>query len=151
MRLDSWFVGLSVMALVGFSSPASASTDAVKTNSASSTLKLMVTVQKVTLKPVQNAAAAACAAGSDYSMSFGRVGIAARNACGARVEPTSPGGSPSAQYTVLTPAFQNQSVSSVSGTEGSGYIGVTVQPASSGKSTASGWASPMMTHTITAP
>jgi hypothetical protein len=153
MRTHSWFIGL-LLALVGFSNPALASTDAVNASSVSTTLRLNVTVQRVTLKPVQGAATSACGVHtSDYSMSFGRVGAAAINMplCGSELKPMSSGGSPAAHYTVVTPVFTNHAASTASGIQSSGYVGVTARPTKSRKATVSAWDAATVTHTITAP
>src|SRR5438034_2793805 len=109
------FVGLSLVALVGFSTSAFASTEAANASTISPTLVVGATVQKaIRLTLSQGASGSACTvtAASDYSMSFGNVDALAINngTCGSKFAPTTAGTSPSAYYTdyKLTPVFTNQ-------------------------------------------
>jgi len=108
-------MSVSLVALVGLSSPAFASTDAVNASTVSPTLAVSATVQKaLRLTLSQGASGTACAVttASDYSMTFGNVDALGINTptCGAKFDPTTPGTTPSAYYTdyKLTPVFTNQ-------------------------------------------
>jgi hypothetical protein len=108
-------MGLPLVALVGFSTSAVASTEATGASTVSPTLAVSATVQKairLTLSQGPSGTACAVTTASDYSMTFGTVdalGINAPN-CGAKFAPTNPGTDPSAYYTDyrLTPVFTNQ-------------------------------------------
>jgi len=115
MRRYLRFMSVSLVALVGLSSPAFASTDAVNASTFSPTLAVSATVQKaLRLTLSQGASGTACAVttASDYSMTFGNVDALGINTptCGAKFDPTTPGTTPSAYYTdyKLTPVFTNQ-------------------------------------------
>jgi len=115
MRRYLRFMSVSLVALVGLSSPAFASTDAVNASTVSPTLAVSATVQKaLRLTLSQGASGTACAVttASDYSMTFGNVDALGINTptCGAKFDPTTPGTTPSAYYTdyKLTPVFTNQ-------------------------------------------
>ena len=109
------FIGLSLMAVVGVSTPALAATTAVNASTVSPTLVVSATVQKaigLTLSTGTGGGACTVTTASDYSMSFGNVDALGINTptCGAKFDPTTPGSSPSAYYTDyrLTPSFTNQ-------------------------------------------
>jgi hypothetical protein len=115
MRRYLRFVGFPMLALVAFSTPALASTEAANASSISPTLVVGATVQKaIRLTLSQGASGVACTvtAGSDYSMSFGNVDALAINngTCGTKIAPATAGTSPSAYFTdyKLTPVFTNQ-------------------------------------------
>jgi len=115
MRRYLRFMSVSLVALVGLSSSAFASTDAVNASTVSPTLAVSATVQKaLRLTLSQGASGTACAVttASDYSMTFGNVDALGINTptCGAKFDPTTPGTTPSAYYTdyKLTPVFTNQ-------------------------------------------
>jgi hypothetical protein len=108
-------MSVSLVALVGLSSPAFASTEAVGVSTVSPTLAVTAVVQKaIRLTLSQGASGTACTVttASDYSMTFGTVDALGINAptCGAKFTPTVPGTDPSAYYTdyKLTPVFTNQ-------------------------------------------
>ena len=115
MRMSFRFGGLSLVALIGLSTPALAATSAVNASTVSPTLVVSVTVQKaigLTLSQGPSGSACTVTAASDYSMSFGNIDALGINTptCGAKFDPTTPGSSPAAYYTDyrLTPQFTNQ-------------------------------------------
>jgi hypothetical protein len=118
MRGNLRFVGVALVALVGFSSTALASTEVANASTVSPTLNLSANVQKairLTLSQgTVSGAACAVTASSDYSMSFGNVDALGINtpSCGAKFAPTTPGTTAAAWYTDynLTPVFTNQAV-----------------------------------------